>query len=247
VQATVTALAFSPSRPEAALGFEEGTVALYDLGTGTLLRRFEGHIANVTSVVFSRDGRQLLSSSKDRTIRLWDVVTARQRGQIEGQSEFEGAVFCSDGHQVLSAGGKVVIVWDLQTGKERKRFEGHTAGLWSVALSSDGRRALSGGSDGAWLWDMETGEGVWLFGPTVIAAMSVAFSPDGRRILIGTDEIDRSLLLFDVETGKELHRFVGHGQAVRSVIFLPDGRHALTGSWDKTLRLWRLPPPGKQE
>ncbi len=41
----------------------------------TELRRFEGHMADIESVAFSPDGRRILSGSKDRTVRLWNVET----------------------------------------------------------------------------------------------------------------------------------------------------------------------------
>ena len=38
-------------------------------------------------------------------------------------------------------------LWDLSTGQELRRFEGHTQRVWCVAFSPDGRRALSGAAD----------------------------------------------------------------------------------------------------
>ena len=52
-------------------------VSVWEVSTGKVLRKLEGHSRPVTSVAFSPDGRLILSGSKDRTLRLWEVATGR--------------------------------------------------------------------------------------------------------------------------------------------------------------------------
>jgi WD40 repeat protein len=49
-------------------------IRLFDLDTGEKLRQFERHTAPITSLVFSADGRYLLSGSHDGTLRLWRLA-----------------------------------------------------------------------------------------------------------------------------------------------------------------------------
>jgi WD40 repeat protein len=57
-------------------------------------------------------------------------------------------VVLADGKRALSAShDQTVRLWDLETGKELKRFFGHTNHVWPVAISRDGRYALSGSLD----------------------------------------------------------------------------------------------------
>ncbi|KAG9439404.1 hypothetical protein H6P81_019569 [Aristolochia fimbriata] len=51
---------------------------LYDVVSLRLVRRFVGHSDRITDLCFSEDGKWLLSSSMDRTLRIWDVILARQ-------------------------------------------------------------------------------------------------------------------------------------------------------------------------
>ena len=49
----------------------------FDIETGRRVRTFEGQKGAITDLSFSSDGRWLLSSSKDGTLQVWDIPTAR--------------------------------------------------------------------------------------------------------------------------------------------------------------------------
>lgn len=42
--------------------------------SGTTTRRFVGHTKDVLSVAFSADNRQIVSGSRDKTIKLWNTL-----------------------------------------------------------------------------------------------------------------------------------------------------------------------------
>ncbi|KMT08083.1 hypothetical protein BVRB_6g143360 [Beta vulgaris subsp. vulgaris] len=53
-------------------------IRIYDVVALRMVRKFEGHKDRVTDMCFSEDGKWLLSSSMDGTLRIWDVILARQ-------------------------------------------------------------------------------------------------------------------------------------------------------------------------
>jgi len=127
-------------------------------------------------------------------------------------------------------------LWEARTGRELRRFEGHSEMVWAVEFSPDGKWILTGSPDKtARLWDVETGREIHRF-EQPDAVFSVAFSPDGRYALIGGRATVSSM--WEVGTGREALRFEGHTKTIRSVTFSPDGRYVLTGSEDHTARLW---------
>ena len=93
---------------------------LWDATTGLHLRDLPGHAAIITSVKFSPDGRQLLSSSHDRTARLWDAETGKELYKLVADTA-HGAIhsvaFNRDGKTALTAGGGGARLWDLNTGE----------------------------------------------------------------------------------------------------------------------------------
>lgn len=60
-----------------AVASQDRVVRVYDISTYKLSRRFSGHSREISDLAFSPDGRRLLSSSLDRTIRVWDMPTGR--------------------------------------------------------------------------------------------------------------------------------------------------------------------------
>src|SRR5262249_53373761 len=112
-------------------------------------RSFEGHGDWVWSGVFSPDGRQVLSSSRDQTVRLWEVETGRLVRRFDRhKAEVKCAVLSPDARLVLSGGAdRALRLWEAESGREVRRLNGHKDLVTSVAFAPDGRRALSTSRD----------------------------------------------------------------------------------------------------
>jgi hypothetical protein len=66
------------------------------------------------AVAISTDGRWLLTGSRDKTVRIWEVATETAVSTLQGHSEAISAVSCSqDGRHVLSAGGDGLRLWGV--------------------------------------------------------------------------------------------------------------------------------------
>jgi WD40 repeat protein len=94
---------------------------------------------------------------------------------------------------------KTVILWDVKTGEELKKFEGHLRSVRSCNFSPDGKTIVSGSfTTGSFvktliLWDVVTGNELQKLGGHTASVMSCNFSPDGKKIVSGSR--DTTLIL----------------------------------------------------
>ena len=84
-------------------------------------------------------------------------------GELDPLESRDGAAnqmaFTGDGlRAAIAAADRSVRLWDVEARRDVKRFIGHTASVWAVALSLDGKFAISGSMDGtARVWDVVSG------------------------------------------------------------------------------------------
>ncbi|CAD8117774.1 unnamed protein product [Paramecium primaurelia] len=80
----------------------------------------DGHTHCVWSVCFSPDGNTLASSSRDNSIRLWDVKTGQQQAIIESHSNQVWSVCFSPDGNILAfgSGDKSIRLWDVKNEQE---------------------------------------------------------------------------------------------------------------------------------
>ncbi|OCH89251.1 hypothetical protein OBBRIDRAFT_31370 [Obba rivulosa] len=123
-----------------------------------------GHNTIVTRVAFSHDGKRIVSSSLDKTIRMWDAETGQTvAGPFNGHTdEVTSVAFSPDGKRVVSGSSDETIrVWDVEIGRTTVAgpFNGHTDCVNFVAFSPDGKRVVSGSDDKTIrIWDVETAQ-----------------------------------------------------------------------------------------
>jgi len=160
---------------------KDAFLQLWDLATGKLVREFEGHTGPVYAARFSKDGRCVISTSRDGTLRLWNVETGQTRWSL--LADAGSMELSTDGTRVLSADG-TLQVWDIESGQSIACLTGHKGGTHAMSLSPHGDYAMSSGWDETVrLWDVGTGKCLAIL-PNASPKTTTVL---GTRVVLGQD------------------------------------------------------------
>jgi WD40 repeat protein len=161
-----TSLAFTPDgkRLAGATGGQNAAVRIWDVERGFMVwAKRTGPVNGPMGLTLSPDGKQVATFGWDGPVRLWDIESAkevRSFGDVatHGVPQVYQVVFSPDGRFLATAGGdedRKVHIWEVSTGREVRRFQGHATGVCSVAFAPDGRTVASGGGESMILvWDV---------------------------------------------------------------------------------------------
>ena len=98
----------------------------------------EGHSDDVNSVAFSRDGKLLVTASRDKDARVWDAATGQLVQLLRGHfGPVAAASFSPDGRWVVTAGPHSAGLWEVSSGRLVHYLRGHSAPLVAASFVSN--------------------------------------------------------------------------------------------------------------
>ncbi|MCS7217226.1 MAG: WD40 repeat domain-containing protein [Candidatus Bipolaricaulota bacterium] len=181
----VVKMEFSPDGRYLAVTTEDGAVVLWDVPSGVVVRRLEGH-EGLQYLAFHPEGRILaVGSYKKGVVRFWDIETGGLHRVFLQDGHVRALAFSPDGRGLAVASERTLGLWDVESGELRWAYEGSHR-ITAVAFSPDGRFVAFGQDDGA--VHLLNSEGQWVraFPNASFWIRRLAFSPDGGIIFIAT-------------------------------------------------------------
>ncbi|KAF1981056.1 nuclear distribution protein nudF [Aulographum hederae CBS 113979] len=198
------------------------------------IRNLQGHDHSVSAVRFipsgatgaPASGNLLVSASRDKTLRIWDVTTGYCVKTIQGHSGWVRDVYPSpDGSFLLSVGDDATAqLWNISAAKPENKLSmlGHEHVIecctMAPAASYDFLSQLAG-----------------LPKPPPASSTAEFFATGSR---------DKTIKLWNAQ-GSCFLTLTGHDNWIRALLFHPGGKYLFSVSDDKTLRCWDLSQGGK--
>lgn len=200
----------------------------------------EAHTNSVNAVATGRNDL-VATASDDRTIRIWDAATGRQRHCLTHGNWVRDIALAPDGSRLVSSSlDDTVCLWDVASGRRIYRFAGNgkVGGQRAVAFSPDGKSVLAWGED-MYLrsGDVGTGkvilerairpDGIRLRDDITLGLVKGRFTPDGKHLILhfGTD-----FYVFDTATGKQLRKIPSEERLVLELAVSPDSKLLLASA-----------------
>jgi WD40 repeat protein len=233
----------------------DNSVVLWDFATGAPITQFTEHTDSLLTLAFNDDGSQLVSGSRDRTLRIWDLQRAEIVRDFVGHSTTGArgvvAVYGPGDRTILSGGADgSVRLWDTESGRAMQELDGHERPVNTVDLSDDAAYAISGGDDQQVLvWDVVSGEALFTLDTDAGVINWVRFLPNSTQFVVGGSE--GGLAIWDAVTGQRVREFTAPVcqqpdestlpvNAVDALALSTDGTVLVTGGADECVSIWNV-------
>ena len=205
-----------------------------------------GHTARITGILFSADGRYLVSGSDDKVVRVWDLQNGTMVRAVRGQAGLgeEGKIYAialSPDGQLLAVGGWTggdeIRLYNFATGTIVGLLKGHKNVVLSLAFSSDSKLLISAGFDRkAIIWDVAKREPLQTLGEHGASVSGAVFTADGTRAI--TTSFDKKLRVWRVSDGQLLAERAEHKDGIRALAISSATGMIATGGRGGEIRLW---------
>lgn len=191
----ITDVIYLPDGQRALSASQDTSILLWDLTTGEVLRRFDGHTESVNTLALNpENSTQFASGSGDQTVIVWDLEAGALLDQLVGHTDAIYDIdYSPDGLNIISGSrDATVILWDALSGRELQRYISNTEDVRAVHFNAEGNRLAVGTADGVVaIYDPESSQALETFNlADGSGVFDVLFTPDSRNVLTAQEDGD---------------------------------------------------------
>ncbi|KAM7134751.1 NACHT domain- and WD repeat-containing protein 1 [Macrochelys suwanniensis] len=163
-QGSVTVLELSSDHKVLVAGSQDGMMVVWIMEDIEVMHTLTGHSAEVRCVKVFGKGTAAVSTAMDYTLRIWNLVSGRQKFSIQDSHSGEQHLYQLHVDErnriVYSASGAKVNAWHLETAEHIFQISGEAPDAWLCTEVFEPRQVVMTVSEGGTLslWDSSTGE-----------------------------------------------------------------------------------------
>ncbi len=244
-QGSLKATSISPDGKIIAVGFDDASIILWELATGTVVKHLSGHEDGVYALAFSPNGTKLASGSADMKIIVWSVIADKDEDGndiedndfpiLEGHElDVTKVAYSPDGTRLVSGAlDGVLKIWDATQGYALLRTINNVTSPQWVSYAPDSRKIVATMDHNVCVWNPVSGVKLVEMRGHEANIYMVDFSHDGTRIATASE--DQTARVWNLETGEELLTLHEHSAPIWCVAFSKDDNEVATGSDDTTV------------
>ena len=239
----IFSLAFSTNEEFLVTGSIDGQVCLWKWQENQLIFQYQGHKTIVESVVFSPDDSKIASSSRDRSIKIWDVSTGKCILNLDlpldspKQYLVKNLIFNQDGTKLFAYSNQQVISWDLDTGDCQILIESQYR-ISSLYLASEAGFLVFGCENGVvYIWDLNTEEFLNQFSTHSGIVLSVKVTDDNQ--IIGCGIKDKIVKICNLNNSESI-QIQSQSYNISLIDISSNGQYIATGSGEKIIKVWEI-------
>ncbi|ETO11858.1 WD-40 repeat-containing protein [Reticulomyxa filosa] len=230
---------------------EEIAFELYEMKQGLNIKKlkpkyfkpfkeFKGHCDQINSIKISPDGTKIVSSSNDKTIKIWDITSGIVIKQLIGHEDnVNDAEFSPDGNLIVSCSSdKTIRLWDVISCIETKILQGHNNNATRIMFSKDGKIIISASSrdETIKIWDVISGQEIQTLKGKLLGKNDVKCSSNDNQQIIVSFECD-IIEIWDIQSSKIIKK-CNYANGVQKAEYSFDGRFIVSISTNGIIQIW---------
>jgi len=240
---------------QVASGSGDGVIKYWNMTTRQETVSFKAHYGMVSGLVVT-PRHQMLSCGDDKTIKLWsvnadefnhtitdeEIYDKKDQGLVKtflGEHAFKGIDHHFD-QDLFVTGGATIQLWDINRSKNISDLSWGADNINTVKFNKTETNIIaSAGSDNSIvLYDVRTNSPIQKV-ITSLRTNGIAWNPMEAFNFASACE-DHNAYLWDMRNlNKSLNVYKDHVAAVMDVDFSPTGEELVTGSYDRTIRIYK--------
>jgi hypothetical protein len=206
----------------------------------TPIAEIEAHRGSISGAIYSPDGRRIVTTGADGTMKLWDAAYRNLVRTIE-LDDGPATALALNGSRALTghANGKVVL-WDIDRAEKITTVQRNDANIWAVTFTGDPDRFAAASHD--WkvtLWDArQPAAPLQVLDGHENAVQALAYAP--QQLLLASGSADKTVRVWSLDTLVLKRAYRGQRDFVTSVGFSSSGKLLGAGALDGRIQIWSV-------